>query len=451
MITHKAYLLTALVLTGCVSHPSILDTKKEYVLTWSTEQLKQPVDDNHQLLSLVNKPALSAFVKQALNDNYDLQATAIRLKQASLLNYQSQIARRPTANATLNATRQKSGGTLSTEYGVALNVSWELDVWGRLADGHYATQLDQQIQQLDYQAAKNSLAARIAQLWLQINYRQQVIAVEKKWLASLVNTEEVILASYEAGLNQIADLDAAKAATARVRVSLDNRQFQQERAWRSLALLNAKPLTERDKHDLQLTATFPEISRTALTMPAEIVGSRPDLQAAYLKIRSADKKAAASYKELLPKFTLTASVSSNKPKLEQLLSGSPLWNLIGGITAPLFDRGRLKANAEIADLTTEIRYLEYQKTLQSAFNEIDNYMEQEASYLRQQIQLEQALAFSRSSQEYYQSRYQDGLSTILELLLAKRQAFQSHIELLQLQQQRLSNRIQLGLSLGMGV
>jgi outer membrane protein TolC len=327
-----------------------------------------------------------------------------------------------------------------------MNVSWEMDLWGRLADASYATAVDAQIQKLDYQAAKNSLAARIIQLWLDMTYRQEIISVEKQWLASLNDTEAVILDGFRDGLKAAADLDTARAATAQVRVSLEKRQSEQGKAWRDLALLT----NNRQAHTA-LPLQVPEIAAPYLSLPAEAIGRRLDLQSSYLTIVAADKRADIAYKDLLPKFTLTASVSNSKTDLDDLLSGSPAWNLIGGITAPLFNRGRLKASAEIAHLTTEIRYLEYQKKLQAAFSEVENYLDREASYARQQQHLEQALAYSESSQSYYRSRYQDGLSNVLDLLSANRQKFQSHIELLQLQQTRQSNRIQLGLSLGMGV
>jgi NodT family efflux transporter outer membrane factor (OMF) lipoprotein len=395
---------------------------------------------------LLDQPGLNRIVDKALQNNYDLQTTAVRLRQAQLRQTESASARVPELTAGLNRTRSRSGDRITTQHSLSMNLSWELDVWGRLADADYVSATEAHTQALDYQAARDSLTARITQLWLDLCYRQKIITVEQQWLASLVDTEQVILAGYRDGLKAVADLDTARAATAQVRISLEKRRLQQVKAWRSLALLVADRDLARTLPD-----SLPEIAAPDIDLPAEVVGRRLDLRSAYLKISAADKKADIAYKALLPKFNLTASVSSDNSDFDRLLSGSPAWNLIGGITAPLFNRGRLKASAEIAHLTTEIRYLEYLKVLQTALNEVENYLDQEASYAHQQQEQEQALAYSRSSQVYYQSRYRDGLSTILELLSAKRQAFQSHIELLTLEQARLSNRIQLGLSLGMGV
>ena len=119
--------------------------------------------------------------------------------------------------------------------------------------------------------------------------------------------------------------------------------------------------------------------------------------------------------------------------------------------SPLFNAGKLKTEAQIADLETELQYLKYQQTLLNALNEVETALGQEASLAEQQTQLAHALRHSDASLQHYQARYREGLNDIIDLLNAQQSRFNTRIQLLQTQQARLNNRIILALALGMGV
>ena len=399
-----------------------------------------------QLLTLVGQDSVTLLVEQTLTANYDLRRTAIRLQEAQFVQYQAAISDHPTVNAKYDAQRSKQG-QLTSQQTLALDMSWELDVWGRLADSNDAAIANTQASELDYLAARNSLAARVIQSWLDICYRSTIIQVEEQWIANLESSEEIMREQVTDGTKEYADLDTARAETARVKATLESRRNAQRRAIRSLNVLRGRTGTGIDS----IPTTLPQISNPASQLPGEMIGSRPDLIAAYKRIVAADKNTSAVYKELLPKITLTGSVSQSGSSMNELLEKSSVWSLIGGVTAPLFDRGRLKSNAQIAGLKAESSYLDYQNVLLKALTEVENAMDKEASLLIQQQYQQQAFEYSQSSMHHYQVRYQDGVSGILSLLVAKRAAFQAHIQLLETEQARFSNRITLGLAVGMGV
>ncbi|WCE32491.1 efflux transporter outer membrane subunit [Vibrio sp. SCSIO 43137] len=438
-------------LAGCSS----LDSQQHYsqqaneVLVpdnWSQSDAYQNRTFTNQLLTIVDQPSVSELVKQTLAANYDLRRTAITLKQAQLLQVQSGIAERPSLDAKYSAQRAKQG-KISSSQTVSLDLSWELDVWGRLADATDASIANTRAAELDLQAARNSLAARVVQAWLDIVYRAEIIRVEQEWVKSLTNTEEIIKEQVLDGVKEPADLDTARAETEKTRATLANRIYQQKIAMRKLNVLRG-----RSDHDLsELSMTLPDIAHPPVQLPGKVIGSRPDLIAAYQRVLQADKNTSVAYKELLPKFTLTASVSRTGNSMDQLLNNSSAWSLLGNITAPLFNRDKLKTSAEIEQLKAESSYLAYQNTLLNALSEVENAFDQEASYRQQQSHLKKALDFSLASMGNYQERYQDGVSDILTLLTAKQSAFQARIQLLQTEQARFSNRITLGLALGMGV
>lgn len=195
----------------------------------------------------------------------------------------------------------------------------------------------------------------------------------------------------------------------------------------------------------------PKISAPPVLLPAQVLANRPDLQSAYLRIRAADKRTEVAYKQLLPNFSLTTTLSNGGENLERLLQGSPVWNLLGQLTAPLFNAGRLKAAAETSELDAELSYLSYQQTLLNAILEVENTLDQESSLAQQEQELESALDNSHDSLSHYQTRYREGVSDILNLLSAQQNAYEAQTQVIQIQQARLINRINLGLALGMNV
>ncbi|MFA0159533.1 TolC family protein [Vibrio sp. 10N.261.46.A3] len=437
-------------LTGCASSSpapqASLDNTIEIPEQWGSTQRYVNTTMSTQLLSLFNNQALDELVKEALSNNHDLHKTALRLQQAELLAKQSDQYLQPTLSTGFQASRQKTN-QIENNHKLSLDLSWEFDVWGRLADAASAANAKQQATQLDYVYAQNSLAARVIEAWLDIAYRARVIRVEQHWLQSLSNTEDIVLEQVLDGFKEQADLDTARAATSRVRASLAAKEQDQLIAIRGLNTL-------RGKSDAQLNQTIftiPEVEAPPLRLPGEMIGSRPDLLAAYQQVLAADKSAAMAYKDLLPKFTFSASVYRSGTSPSQLIDNPSLWNLIGGISAPIFDQSSLQTQAKIAQLQAEESFVDYQKKLLIAISEVGNALDKEF-YLKQQEQhYRDAFTFSKASMKNYQNLYQEGASDVLALLIAQQSIYQSKIQLLDTQRTRLSNRITLGLALGMGV
>jgi len=415
---------------------------------WSEPHQIQQGSLSRQLLDLINNPELESLVQGALLTNHDLQKTANNLSKQRLLTGQSNAARLPKLTTELSSTRQDGGDTpVTNQHKLGLNLSWELDIWGKLSDAYQAENAKTVALEADYQAAADSLSARIIQAWVDISYRNMIIKTEQARIDALLATEDIIKSRFVDGLGELNDLETARAATARAKATLATLQQAQNEAYRSLSLLRG----DLDTDTLPLAQQEITIQAPPVVIPAQVIANRPDIRSAYQKIVSASASQSVAEKQLLPSFNLSASLSQSRPQVGDLLSGSSAWNLLGSLTAPLFDGGRLKASADIAALDVEQSYLDYQITLLTALNEVENALGQEATLAEKQALLSTALTHSENSLSYYQQRYRDGLSTILELLTAQRSTFDARIQLLETQQSRLTNRITLGLALGMGV
>jgi outer membrane protein TolC len=186
-------------------------------------------------------------------------------------------------------------------------------------------------------------------------------------------------------------------------------------------------------------------------MPIQDLSGRPDLRQAFYSIEAESLRTEVAYKSMLPSFSLSASLTDMAESPSEALFSNPLWSVLGQISAPLFQGGKLKAQAEIAELTTEQTFWAYQDTLLSAVNEVEDAVGQEHSLAQQQIHLQEAHGSARRSFDSYEEKYRQGLVDIFDLLTVQQQAYDVEAQLTNTKYQRLLNRIDLGLALGLGV
>jgi len=107
-------------------------------------------------------------------------------------------------------------------------------------------------------------------------------------------------------------------------------------------------------------------------LPAELLIRRPDLVAAERRLQATDERLRLAARNRLPRLQLTASGGTSSDELRNLLEGDrTIWSLVGGLTVPLFQGGRLKANQELARANVEQAMNQYAQTLLEAFREVE--------------------------------------------------------------------------------
>ncbi|QFI37047.1 TolC family protein [Moritella marina ATCC 15381] len=435
--------LTVSAVVGCsnstINYQQDADSARTARTQWQYQQ--QDAVAVTQLTQLVAMPALTSLVEEAILQNPSLQQTAIALQIAYAQRGVTTSGRIPQVNAGFSAKNSDADESYQTD----VTVSWELDLWQKLNDEVQAADMDIASSQATYQGARDALAANIMRSWLQINLQQQLITIETSRLAVLENNEQFVLSRYRNGLGALEDLDSARTSSAQTRATLAEQQETLAQNQRNLGLLIGQTTA------IQAGSDFPTVLQPLAGLPEQDLGRRPDLQAAYAAISAAQYRTDVAYKALLPSISLSASLTdiANSPS-ESLLT-SPAWSLLGQLTAPIFQGGQLRSQIEIAELTTEQTYWAYQENLLTAVNEVENALGQEQSLQRQQQHLSDALSSAKRSESNYQTKYRQGLVDILDLLTVQQQTFDLQSQLTQATYNRLVNRIDLGLALGLGI
>ena len=445
---HSTGFLLALscTLAACSSQPSYQGNSTEQSLkqhaNWQyTQSNAQQVN---YITDLVNIEGLDSLIEQAVTNNPSFNQVHVALKLAYAQRDVTAASQWFSVDAGFDAQRSETEGT---QYSSSVGISWEADIWQKIADNVAAQDMTIASNQATYQGAKDTLVASVIRTYLNIILQQNLLDIEQQRLVVLQNNEQSIVERYQYGLGDLEALDTARTSTASTRATIADYQEQIAKAKRALMLI-----VGTDKlQNLPSTLTLPSVIEPLSTLPEQDLARRPDLQSAYYNIQAKHYLVDVSYKELLPSISLSASLSDLASTPSQALLTSPVWSLLGSLSAPLFEGGALRAQVDIAKLNAEQAFWQYQDTLLSAVNEVENALGQEQSLTEQQLQISNALASAKSSFSNYQSKYQQGLVDILDLLTVQQKVYDLQAQLSQINYTLLTNRIDLGLALGLGV
>lgn len=444
--------IVAIVLTGlsaCASHdaPSLSESASEMTgdsIEWQAQS------DNATaataLTDLVSVQGLQDYIDEALKNNASLQQTLITLRKAQVAIKSADAADNLNVDANFTGTKTENSDAVYTS---GVTVSWEVDLWQKINDSVTAASFDASSVRAAYQSSRDALVASVIRSYLDIITQQQLLVIEQERLAVYENSEGIILTRYRTGLGTLDDLDNAQTSSATTRASIALYENSISTAKRTLAVLLGRQ--DQSLSDFPSVTEFPDVLEPLLALPEQDLARRPDLQAAYYGIKASEANVKVAYKALLPSISLSAGLTDNGTTLSQSLFTNPLWNLLGQVTAPLFQGGALRAQIDDAELNSLNSWWQYRETLLNAVQEVQDALDNEKAFTQRQYYTDIAYKNALSSADTFSGQYRQGLVDILDLLSVYDTTFNLQAQRVELQYSQLSNRIDLGLALGLGV
>lgn len=460
-----AAIAMALVATSCASVDDELLIAKMPAAptTWSSngDLAASPTGD---WVAAFDNPQLYEIIAEAIANNNDIRAAAANLDAARAGAGITRAALLPQIGANFNASRnavvinpttaaQAGGGggaaadrLFINNYSLGGQVTWEIDVWGRLLDETRASYRDARAAYGDLSGAELSIAARTAQAWFAlIEARQQRELAERDVTARESNLR-VTDRRYERGVASSLDVRLSRSALGTSQANLALRQRLELEASRSLeVLLGRYPAAE-----LEAAETLPALpALEGAGAPGEILARRPDLLAAEARMEAAGLRARAARKEFLPRITLSSQAGTSGPVFSDLVDPTRLaGNIAGGLVQPLFQGGRILSNSKRARAAAEASLYNYIQTALSAYEEAENAIAAEELLASRENALRLAFEEAAAAEELTDRRYSSGAATIFNLLDAQTRRISAESQYIQAQQQRVSNRVQLYLAIG---
>ena len=417
------------------------------------------------VIDIKELPHLAGYIDEAVSSNANLQQSLITLRKAQVAIDSAKADRNLNVDASFSASKSEttnssastssntnsstSFNSSSQSYNASMNVSWELDLWQKISDGISAANLDAASARASYQSARDSLVANVVRSYIDVLTQQQLLNIEQSRLTVLENNEAVILKRYSTGLGSLDDLDTARTSSANTRATIAQYENALLTAKRTLAVLLGRQ--NQSLNELNTQVNFPDVLLPLTTLPKQDLARRPDLQAAFYALKATEFEVDVAYKALLPSISLSASLSDNDSTPSQALFTNPLWSLLGQMTAPLFQGGALRAQIEDAKLTSANAWWQYRETLLTAVQETQNALDSETALSARISHTNVALANAERSVSTIEGQYRQGLADILDLLSVYETRFNLQAQAVELHAQKLQNRIDLGLALGLGV
>lgn len=407
---------------------------------------------------------LRGLIEDALEHNNDFLAAAANLEQARANSRIALADMLPTLGASFNARRSaivtdpttaaQAGGDGPTEsdriyinnYSLGGQLSWEIDLWGRLTDETRAAFGEATAAYADLHGARLSLAARVAQAWFALIEARQQRELAERDIAARESNLRVTERRYERGVASSLDVRLSRSALASSQADLALRQQLEREASRRLeVLLGRYPAAELEA--AESLPTLPPLEGAGA--PGDILARRPDLIAAEARMEAAGLRARAARKQLLPQLTLSSQLGTSGPEFADLIDPNRLaGNIAGGLFQPLFQGGRLIANAKRASAAAEASLFNYAQTVLTAYEEAENALTAEELLAARERALRVAYEEAAAAEELTERRYASGAATIFNLLDAQTRRIQAESQYIQAQQQRVSNRVQLYLAIG---
>lgn len=405
---------------------------------------------------------LQEVVQAALSGNYDLKAAAARIDAASA---QARIAGAditPSLSLSLDASRRKQnfiglpipggeGAVLSTivnTFGVSLNTTWEIDLWGRIRSATSAALADLQAARADFEGARLSLIAQTTKAWfLAVEARQQVELAEAT-VQSYTRTADDVRDRYEKGLRSPLDLRLALSNLASAEALSMGRRGRLDAALRQLEIILGRYPAGR----LHLSDSLVPVPPPAPAgLPAHLLSRRPDLVAAERRLASADRRIAEARASLYPRLSLTGSAGTSSNELKNVLEEDfSVWSLIGKILQPIFQGGRLRAGVDLTEANMRQAWASYAGTLLRAFSEVETALAAEEFLRNQEESLAEAARQAEAARLLAGEQYREGVIDLTTLLDAQRRALAAQSQLLSVRRERLGVRVDLHLALGGG-
>lgn len=395
---------------------------------------------------------LTAVIEQALARNNNLAQAAVRVRRAQLVAGQAASDGLPEVAVRGNASTSEalsSGARSSRSFGTTASVSWELDLWGRLAAARDAADLEAQATQADRDAAALSLSATVARLYWQLGYLNQRVAVSQQSIDYARETLRLVRAQYDAGA--ASGLELAQATQSLANQQAAHTQWLQQRveALNALALLLDGPpgSVARDEQ-----RTLPEAALPALQagVPAAVLTRRPDVQASELRLRKTLATVAATQRSFYPALTLTGSVGTSSSALSEALR-NPVGTLGVGLVLPFIQWRDMQRNVAISQTDHELAVLAYRQAWYQALAEVEDALSAERQLTTQGEQLAVAAQAARQSERLSEARYRAGAVPLKTWLDAQESRRQVDINLALNRLNLLQNRATLMQALGGGV
>lgn len=459
---HIALLLGgALILSSCAVGPDYKKPEVDVPTDWRWKKA-EPKDETPKgdWWLVFHDDGLNALVQQAVANNQELRAAVARVDElrAKSRSVGSQFV--PTVTEDPSATRSRSSvnaplpfpitvpSVTQNTFNVPMDLSYEVDLWGRVRRSFESSGAEAQASAADYQNVLLTLTAEVATRYFQLRELDSEVAILRQTLKLRDDGVEIQTQRFQTGL--IPELDLARAQNERsiAKSELSDVERQRAETESELALLCGQPASSFQIKEHPLDIQPPEIP---VGLPSDLLERRPDIARAERTLAARNADIGVAYAAFFPTVHLTGQAGYLSVETKNLFNWeSSVWSLGPSVSLPLFTGGRNQANLKEARAAYEEAVAQYRQQVLVAFRDVEESLSQIQFYREQSDADSEGLVATRKAADLAQDRYRTGTINYFEVIDTERDRLQSERASAKVLGHRLAAAIRLIKSLGGG-
>jgi multidrug efflux system outer membrane protein len=398
-------------------------------------------------------PLLTSLVTEALAGNLDVRLAEARVRQARAS--RGIVAGGFWPGLTGSGGYQRSGGAGSSTHGglfqAGLDALWELDLFGGERRNVESANAGVEAAKENTRDVQVTVAAEVALNYIQLRSAQEQVAIAEDNLKSEQHTADLTRQKLAAGFISALDVANANAQVATTASDIPVLQASIQQEAYALSVLLGRPpadlLDELSKPG-PVPLTPPDVP---VGLPSDLLRRRPDIREAEAQLHAATAQVGVAVSDFFPQFSLTGSVGYESGQAETLFGGSKrLWSFGPQFTWPIFQGGSVISNMHLQDALRDQAYLNYQKTVLTALQDVENALIAFAKEWDHRKALADSVGYNRQALDLSRQLYAQGTVDFLTVLDAERSLYASETALAQSKQSIAIDLVALYKALGGG-
>jgi NodT family efflux transporter outer membrane factor (OMF) lipoprotein len=347
-----------------------------------------------------------------------------------------------------------TGGTVIPPFNVfqyGFDASWEVDFWGRARREVESARASLTANEDSRRNALLSVLAELARDYITLRGVQASIAITNENLGTANQSLHLTQERAAGGLTTDLDVANAQAQVASTAAQLPNLQQQEAQLINALSLLLAEPPNTLRTELAQAKPIPPVPPKVPVGLPSELARRRPDIRQAEAQLHAATADIGVAVADFYPRVTLSGSIGLQALMAKNLGNWAARQYGFGpSITLPLFEGGRLKATLELRKQQQQEAAFNYQRTVLQALHDVDNALIAFDAEQQRHKQVEAAVTANRRALALARQRYDEGISTFLDVLDAQRGLLSTQLQLVNSTTTESTNLVALYKALGGG-
>lgn len=450
----------ALFAASCTLGPDFTPPEPKAPAHWKSSATAESRPLPERWWTLFADGELGRLVERALLENQELHAALARVEQARAIAGLARSAQMPdvsinpsveresfSANRTAPPGASRSSYT-STTFELPLEVSYEVDLWGRLRRAREAADAGARASAYDYDALALAISSEVARTYFALRAAVNEETVLREGADLRRRALEIVDGRARAGVGDELDTSRTQSELARVEAELRGVTRGRIALENALAVLCGSAPAEFAAGVNGETTMLPEVPSG---LPSELLRRRPDVAAAVERLHQASARIGVTKAEAYPRLSLTGTAGFVSEELAQLFdASSQAWLLGAAVSAPVWQGGASDERERAARAAYDERAADYRGTLLVAFREVEDSLSALAELGAEVAFQEQARASAQRTFELASARYRQGLIGYLDVIDAARTELDARRTVVQLERVRAESTVLLIQALGGG-